>query len=346
MKILIIISGVTLGIFLGLIPNQRESKPFWWKMLAIFFISFVIILSILPPVAGNFGDAYYLNSLGRTEALNVKINTENLKFIYSEENEYWILQYQFSENSKSNKILVEQKNLPSEFKNADIIIIKTKFNKTKNAFLYLSTEYINPIITLPYIPALKDKIKIMNFHVPCAWIGVLAYLISMIYSIKYLSGRKIEDDIAAITSAQLGTLFTVLALLTGMLWAKFNWGAFWNWDPRQTSIFVLLLIYFAYFALRTSIENRELKARLSSVYSIIAFITVPFLVFILPRMISGLHPGSAGDEDIGPVLSRESNIAYIWKDIIFGLSIMSFSMLYFWMLNIIRRYKLLRENYD
>ena len=91
-------------------------------------------------------------------------------------------------------------------------------------------------------------------------------------------------------SAQLGFLFAALALISGMIWAQKDWGAYWNWDPRQTSVAVILLIYGAYFALRGSIADPRNRARLSAVYSIVAFVTVPFLIFVIPRIMSTLHP--------------------------------------------------------
>jgi heme exporter protein C len=148
-----------------------------------------------------------------------------------------------------------------------------------------------------------------------------------------------EYDLKATASAEIGTIFTILATVTGMIWAKLNWGSFWNWDPRETSIFILLLIYGAYFALRSALENEELKARLSSVYSIIAFITVPFFVFILPRLLTGLHPGSSNDNSSGPVVSTQANTLNFLQQITFSLGFTSISLIFFWMLNIRYRMK-------
>lgn len=130
---------------------------------------------------------------------------------------------------------------------------------------------------IPYIPALGDRARVLYFHVPTAWVTVVAFLLSMLYSIQYLRKRDILYDSKASGAAGLGMLFCILATVTGAVWAKFNWGAFWNWDPRQTSIFLLLLIYGAYFALRSAIESEESRAKLSAVYSILSFITVPVL---------------------------------------------------------------------
>ncbi|MGH8015304.1 MAG: cytochrome c biogenesis protein, partial [Candidatus Zixiibacteriota bacterium] len=95
--------------------------------------------------------------------------------------------------------------------------------------------------------------RIFYYHIPQAWICVIAFAMSAYFSIKYLRKRRPLDDDLAADSARLGLMFCFLATITGAIFAKVTWGAFWNWDPRQTSIFILLLIYGAYFALRSAI---------------------------------------------------------------------------------------------
>jgi heme exporter protein C len=122
-------------------------------------------------------------------------------------------------------------------------------------------------------------------------------------------------------------LFAILATTTGAIWAKFEWGAFWNWDPRQTSIFVLILIYGAYFALRSAIESEETRAKLSSVYAILAGITVPFFVFILPRIVESLHPD--------PIVNTSGKVKMNTNMfLIFISSLIGFTGVYFWMMNL------------
>ncbi|MCX7908473.1 MAG: cytochrome c biogenesis protein [Ignavibacteria bacterium] len=237
-----------------------------------------------------------------------------------------------------DSLVVLGNSIPREFSGNSPIIANVSYDLKSQKFIYKSTVVIRPLLVLPYVPQLGEQIRIMNFHVPCAWVAVVAYLISMFFSIKFLKNKKFEFDEVASSSAFLGTIFAVLATVTGMIWAKFNWGSFWNWDPRQTSIFVLLLIYFAYFVLRQSIENFELKARLSSVYSIVAFITVPFLVFIMPRLFEGNHPGSANSPNIGPILSAQEGSLNPLQTFGFGFGFLSLTMLFFWLLNLRIRY--------
>lgn len=180
---------------------------------------------------------------------------------------------------------------------------------------------------LPFVPGLEDKARIIFFHVPMAWVTTLAFIVSLIYGIRYLARKDLNADIISYSSASLGMMFCVLATVTGSLWAKFTWGSFWNWDPRETSIFVLLLIYGAYFALRSAIEGREKKAALSAVYAIIAGITVPFFIFIMPRIVEGLHPNEA-------IVSKGKISMNSTMLVIFLSSLAGFTALYFWMLNL------------
>lgn len=192
----------------------------------------------------------------------------------------------------------------------------------------------------PFIPGLEENAKIIFFHVPTAWITVIAFLMGTIYSIQYLRKKNLDDDAKAYTAAQLGMVFCILATITGSVWAKFAWGSFWSWDPRQTSIFALLLIYGALFALRSAVEQEEKRATLSAVYSIIAFVTVPFFIFIMPRIMTGLHPGSADDTNAGPIVDFKMNSNML---LIFFLSLIGFTILYFWMWQLGYKSLLLKE---
>ena len=192
----------------------------------------------------------------------------------------------------------------------------------------------------PNIPGLEEKAKIIFFHVPTAWLSVIAFLMAMIYGIKYLVKKNMDDDAKSFAAIQLGFIFTVLATVTGSIWAKFTWGAFWHWDPRETSIFILLLIYGSLFALRSAIENEDKRARLSAVYSIISFLTVPFFIFIMPRIMTGLHPGSANDDTAGPVVDFKMNVN---MQMVFYLSLTAFTILYFWMWNISYKSSIIKD---
>lgn len=150
-----------------------------------------------------------------------------------------------------------------------------------------------------------ESMRNFFFHVPM-WFSQFSLLsISLVYSIIYLRKPKLDSDFNADEFARTGTLMGCLGLLTGMIWAKYTWGAWWSNDPKQTGAAIAVLIYFAYFILRNSITDIDKRGRVAAVYNIFAyFIYIP-LIFILPRMVESLHPGGKGDEG-NPGLSGAS----------------------------------------
>ena len=135
-----------------------------------------------------------------------------------------------------------------------------------------------------------ESARIVFFHVPQAWVAVLAFCVNLVASLRYLRTRNPIDDARAAAAARLGLVFSVLATVTGSLFANVMWNSFWNWDPREVSIVILLLIYAAYFALREAIPDEERRGSLSAAYAVLAFVTMPFLVFVVPRIYWSLHP--------------------------------------------------------
>jgi len=191
-------------------------------------------------------------------------------------------------------------------------------------FVWLSLVTLAAFLWAPLAEGLGEYTRILYFHVPVAWVTVLAFLIGAIFSIIYLKKRDLFYDRIAEAAGQLGLVYCILATVTGSIWAKVSWGSFWNWDPRETSIFILLLIYAAYFALRSAIEQEERKAALGSVYSILAFVTVPFFVFIVPRVYATLHPD--------PLINTQAKINMDSKMLLtFLSSLFGFTVLFFWM---------------
>ena len=157
-------------------------------------------------------------------------------------------------------------------------------------FLWIAAWTVIALQWAPLVPGLEETTRVLYFHIPSAWISVLALAWSMGHSLAYLRRRRIEHDDHALAAAELGLVFCIGATISGSLWAKAVWHSYWNWDPRETSIFFVLLIYGAYLSLRSSIEGEERRARLSAIYSTAAFVTVPFLMFIVPRIYYSLHP--------------------------------------------------------
>ncbi len=131
--------------------------------------------------------------------------------------------------------------------------------------------------------------RIFYFHVPAAWVAFLAYFGVFVAGIGYLKTRRMGWDIVARSSAEIGVLFTTLALITGSLWAKPVWGTWWTWDPRLTTTLVLWLIYVSYLLLRSALPEPERRAAFASVVGIVGFVDVP-IVFGSIRWWRTIHP--------------------------------------------------------
>ncbi len=180
----------------------------------------------------------------------------------------------------------------------------------------------------PYIKGLGQTIRILFYHVPLAWNSVVGFLMALFFSVRFLQTKQFTFDIRLQASAELGYLFCFLATVTGSFWAKIAWGSFWNWDPRETSIVALLLIYGAFFLLRSSIDNLEQRGKVSAIYAIIAGISAPFFIFVLPRITRSLHPGSVGDE-AGAIPIVQLQMTGSMR-IVFFASLIGFMLFFLW----------------
>jgi heme exporter protein C len=145
-------------------------------------------------------------------------------------------------------------------------------------FIYVPTEKSTGIVQ-----------RIFYFHVPVAWISFLAFFVTFIASIGYLSKRREKWDAVACASAEIGVVFTTLVLITGPIWAKPVWGIWWTWDARLTTSLVLWLIYVAYLLVRSFAAEPAKSARYGAVIGIIGFIDVP-LVFLTVNLWRTQHP--------------------------------------------------------
>ena len=121
--------------------------------------------------------------------------------------------------------------------------------------------------------------KIMFVHVPAAWLSMFGYALVALSSFGLLVFRHPLADVSAKAAAPIGATFTALCLLTGMLWGKPMWGAFWVWDPRLTSVLILFLLYLGLIGLRSSIEDEALAAKLTAVLSLVGIVILPVIKF-------------------------------------------------------------------
>jgi heme exporter protein C len=132
--------------------------------------------------------------------------------------------------------------------------------------------------------------KIFYFHVAVAIASMVAFLVACIYGILYLRSREERRDEVSSISIGIGLAFSVLVVITGSIWAKASWGTYWVWDdPRLVTFLIVLLLYAAYFVMRSSLEG-ERRMRFSAIYSIIAFASVPLSFYSVRIARSFVHP--------------------------------------------------------
>lgn len=193
---------------------------------------------------------------------------------------------------------------------------------------------------VPRLAILNETIRVLHFHVPM-WFGMIILLgASMVYAIKYLSKGTAEHDLLSIELANVGVFMGILGIITGMVWANFTWGSPWSNDPKQNAAAIGLLIYFAYFILRGSLQDPQQRARISAVYNIFAFAALIPLLFILPRMTDSLHPGNGGNPGFN-AYDLDSKLRLVFYPAVLG-----WTLLGFWIVNLRYRWRKLQDKLD
>ena len=147
-----------------------------------------------------------------------------------------------------------------------------------NIFIYVPTEASMGIIQ-----------RIFYFHAPSALVAFVAFGVTFMYSILFLTKRRLWYDRVAYCSAEVGVIFTTVVLLTGPIWARPVWNVWWTWDARLTSTLVLWFIYVGYMMLRSYTGDEQRGARFAAVFAIVGFVDVP-IVYLANRLWRTLHP--------------------------------------------------------
>ncbi len=156
-----------------------------------------------------------------------------------------------------------------------------------------TTEYA--AFSFPNRSVLYETIRNLMFHVPM-WFAMFFLMgISVVQGVRYLGNGNLNHDLKAEQSVRVGLLFSVLGLISGSIWARFTWGAWWVSDPQLNGAAVTFLMYVAYLILRNSIDDLEKRGRVSAVYNIFAFAMLVVLLLVLPRFTDSLHPGKGGN---------------------------------------------------
>ena len=192
-------------------------------------------------------------------------------------------------------------------------------------------------IKIPQIDILEQTARNLFLHVPMWFTMMIAFTMAFYFSIRYLNSEEMRWDRKAETATAVGLIFGICGLLTGSLWARFTWGTWWTFaEPRMNLSALAMMIFVAYFVLRTAFNDPEKRAKISAVYNIFGVTTIPFLLYIIPRQLPSLHPGADGNPAFSDMTAPELRI-------IFYPAVIGFIGLSIWMMDIINRYKRINE---
>ena len=203
------------------------------------------------------------------------------------------------------------------------------------------------LLPVPELSQLGETIRNLYYHV-CMWFAMMIlFTISIIQSIKYLRTGDIRHDIKAMSYAGVGTYMGLLGYATGAIWASFTWAdpnnpAYASFgsimrEPKLIGAAIALLIYGAYFILRSSVTDLDQRARVSAVYNVFAYAMLFPSIWIIPRLLPSLHPGQEGN----PALNFNDIDARM--RIVFYPAVLGWTLLGVWISTLIIRYKFIVE---
>lgn len=153
--------------------------------------------------------------------------------------------------------------------------------------------------------------KIFYMHLPCSWWALMSFFVVFVSSILFLFKRNDVFDRVAGAAAEIGVLFATLALVTGSIWARAEWGHWWLWDPKLTTALIMWYVYAGYLVLRSTPMGRDRKALVCAVLGIVAFLDVP-LVFFAAKLWGSAHPDGVARQSSGMAVK-------MWHTVFAGL---------------------------
>jgi len=337
---------------------KMSFKKMWWKWLGVLLIVSTIIAGFLIPLKPGIQSIYPQSAIAG-QSLEFEITGYNTHYKGAKNNVYlkhlddvWICAN--SINILSETTIKAKFTIPSNLKLAkeyesfslvmnnevdgysllpDAIKIKSADNGT-DKIKQCEPELSNvEALNFPYRNQLKESIRNQFFHVPMWFAMTFMAIASLVFSIMFLVKQNIENDIKAVAINNVIVLLGLLGLATGMLWAKYTWGAWWNFDIKQTTAAIAVMIYLAYFVLRKSITDMDKRARISAAFNIFAFVSLIALTFVIPRLTeASQHPGSGGNPGFG-----RDDLDNTMR-MIFYPAVIGFTLISAWIAQLIGRY--------
>lgn len=205
------------------------------------------------------------------------------------------------------------KNKPKLLTVLDVVSVTMLLVATAAVFFYAPLERVMGWVQ-----------KVFYFHVSAGWVGMVSFFVAAVAGVLFLIKKDNRYDRIEVAAVEIGIAFTLINVITGAIWARPIWNAWWTWDPRLTTATIMELVYFAYLMLRSGIEEPERRARFGAVYAIVGFLSVPLTFFsirlfrtIHPVVIGSNDPGAAGAFDMTPMMTQTFMFSLLTFTVIF-----------------------------
>lgn len=337
-------------------------KNNWWKILAVIILFYVIIVGMLVPLKPGIVDSSP-KTVSAGHDIELTIETYNTHLNKATDLNIFL---KFSDDqiisAKSGDIIDHNHlkatfDIPIEIKTTTSIASATliidneidgpallpkavfvkDIDNTQSADVWVgdirSKLHVKDNFAFPYRSVIHETVRNTFFHV-AIWMAMFALLlVSVISSVLFLMKKDMKYDHFSNGFTSVAIVYGLAGIATGMIWAKYTWGAYWTADIKLNMAAVTLLLYLAYWLLRSSIDDLDTKARLAAMYNIFAFVALIPLLIIIPRLTDSLHPGSGGNPAMGGE-DLDNTLRMVFYPAIIGLTLLGT-----WMANLFIRYE-------
>lgn len=305
------------------------AEKIWFKIITVVLLFYVFIAGMWRPLNPGIKELSPISVLSGSDC-KIEVQTYNTQFSQGEitaylklDSNYAIVSNQvrvnspfsctidfsipsrFPDGQKSSNVtlIIADKSIGTFVRPDAIWIDKDTAASGSNTNIWKS-GLINQLpasseLGFPFRLILEETIRNIFYHVPLWFSMFIMYSIAAFLGLRFIRKNKPEDLLKSYSYNKVGFYFGILGLLTGSVWARFTWGTFWTGDIKLNMTAIAMLIYAAYFILWNSFKDDQMRGRISSVYSIFAFIAMIPLIFVIPRLYDSLHPGNGGNPALG-----------------------------------------------
>ncbi len=339
----------------------------WWKFSGVVILLYVIVVGMLTPLKPGVISTQP-STAPAGEIVNISIIGYNTHFQTAHDHRAWLkldsvhtipakefaavsetdaqltfeLPPAFPDGSAMSSLnLIIDNEIDGAFvqPNAIFVTVKDTSNNDFSSWKSNAAGSFNTIsgFRFPYRNILNETIRNTFFHVAIWFAMFILLIVGLYHAIMYLKTSDLHHDILSSSYNKIAIMYGILGLLTGSIWAKFTWNAFWTTDVKLNMTAVAMLIYLAYLVLRGAGQDTDRRAKISASYSIFAFLALIPLVFVIPRMTDSLHPGNGGNPALGGE-DLDNTLRMLFYPAIIGLTLLGL-----WMSSLLTRYEKLKD---